>query len=238
MRYLGGKHRQAKEIREVVAQVRYGRTHYLEPFIGGGSVFSATAPDFKRATASDASGSLVALWKAAVQGGWEPPVSMSRETWEAERDSTQDTALRAWAGYAASYNGKWFAGYGPAAAGRDYLAESARGFARKVAKLTGHPDLVFMHGDYAMHNPGRDTVVYCDPPYADTTGYKAADTFDHARFWATMNRWADHGAMILVHEYTAPSGWTAVHSRNRVETMHHGGPSSGKRVECIFIRER
>jgi DNA adenine methylase len=234
MRYLGGKHRQSKTIRTIIAELRGNRSRYLEPFMGGGSVFSAVAPDFEHATGADASESLAALWQAVLIDGWEPPAVMTRETWESERDSTEQTALRAWAGYAASYNGKWFAGYGPSAAGRDYLAESARGIARKAARVVGHPDLSIMHADYAVHTVDASTVIYCDPPYEGTESYGAVDSFDHTAFWQTAQQWSETGALVLVHEYGAPDGWAAVHSRERVETMHHGGPSSGARAEVLF----
>lgn len=234
MRYLGGKHRQSKTIRAIISELRDGRTRYLEPFMGGGSVFSTVAPDFDHATGADASESLAALWQAVLIDQWRPPATMSRETWEAERVSTSHTALRAWAGYAASYNGKWFAGYGPTAAGRDYLAESVRGIARKAARVVGHPDLNIVHADYAAHRVDAATVVYCDPPYAGTESYGAVDSFDHSAFWETAQRWSETGALVLVHEYKAPNGWAAVHSADRVETMHHGGPSSGARAEVLF----
>lgn len=235
MRYLGGKHRQAKAIEQVVRELKGSRTRYVEPFIGGGSVFSRVAPLFDTAIGADASPSLVELWRASVIDRWEPPVTMDKATWLSQQKAT-DSALRAWAGYAASYNGKWFAGYGPTAAGRDYLAESARGLARKVSPLHAHPGISFVCADFATHHVDSNTVVYCDPPYEGTETYKAAEPFDHARFWSTMNAWHFAGALVLVHEYAAPEGWHVVHETNRVETMHHGGPSSGVRKERLFTR--
>lgn len=42
------------------------------------------------------------------------------------------------------------------------------------------------------------TVVYMDPPYADTTGYK--HTFDRATVIATAQRWASAGARVYISE--------------------------------------
>lgn len=233
MRYLGGKHRQAAAVANTIVHLRDGRTRYIEPFMGGGSVFARVAPMFPVAVGGDASPSLVALWQDSVHGAWEPPTRMDRETWLEQKEGV-DSALRAWAGYAASYNGKWFAGYGPKASGRDYLAESARGLRRKVSALTSHPNVSFIAGDYARHAVDSNTVVYCDPPYASTESYRAVDDFDHERFWQVMSKWSATGALVLVHEYVAPAGWSAVLEKDRVETMHHGGPSSGARREKLF----
>ncbi len=230
MRYLGGKHRQAAEIARVITELRNGRARYVEPFVGGGSVLAAVAPLFEHAEASDIVPELIALWRA-VQAGWMPPATMSEQEWRALKDSPP-SALKGWAAYAASYNGKYFAGYGPRAAGRDYLAESQRGIARKATNI-GH--VVFEWQDYGDCSIDAETVVYCDPPYAGVESYHGVGEFDHERFWWTVNIWAKTEALVLVHEYTAPEDWIAVHSRARIETMDHGGPSSGPRTESIFV---
>lgn len=231
MRYLGGKARQAAWIRGEILARRGDRQIYHEPFVGGGSVAATVAPHFTRVICSDVVPDLIELWKA-VTSGWEPPAALSRDEYEALR-TAPPSALRAWAGYAASYNGKWFAGYGPTASGRDYLAESKRAIAKKAAALR---EASFACTDYAYWKPGPLCVVYCDPPYADTEGYGAAGEFDHPSFWRRMDEWHDAGALVLVSEYTAPSHWHAVSSVERVETMHHGGPSSGARRETLFAR--
>lgn len=237
MRYMGGKHRQAKTIRKIIAELRGNRTRYVEPFMGGGSVLAAVAPDFDHAVGADASASLVALWQAVIFGGWTPPTDMTQDEYNDIRNDETPSALRGWAGYGASYRGKWFGGYNGRrdASNRNYMAENARGLERKAAVLRAHPELVITHTDYQFHAINADTVVYCDPPYADTTGYQVVDGFDHEWFWEIMQRWTEAGALVLVHEYTAPKWWVPVHTKERVETMHHGGPSSGARSESLFI---
>src|SRR5687768_14256499 len=106
MQYMGGKARQAKHIREVVARMRGERDYYLEPFMGGGSVLAAVAPDFAHAVGADASGSLVELWQAVIADEWHPPVHMSREVYNAMREHPTDCPLKGWAAYGASYRGK------------------------------------------------------------------------------------------------------------------------------------
>lgn len=204
--------------------------------MGGGSVLERVAPLFDTCMASDAVPELICLWRA-VADGWDPPATLTRETWERLRSDPEPSALKGWAAYAASYNGKYFAGYGPTApgAGRDYLAESRRAIRRKAAAMER---VLFVCCDYADHHSvAADTVVYADPPYANTEAYAGAGVFDTTRFWQTMEDWSASGALVLVHEYEAPDGWSVVYERERVETMHHGGPSSGKRMERIFALE-
>lgn len=233
MQYMGGKARQAKYIREVVAKMRGDRDHYLEPFMGGGSVLAAVAPDFARAVGADASGPLVELWQAVIADQWHPPVHMSREVYNAMKEHPADCPLKGWAAYSASYQGKYFAGFNGEATHRDYMAENARGLERKAAALRGHPDLVILHADYRMHAVTDQTVVYCDPPYADTTSYGAIGAFDSMEFWTTAQKWGESGALVLVHEYSAPDGWVPVLTTYRTEVMDR--KSSGKRAEILYM---
>ena len=233
MQYMGGKHRQAKDIRKIIAELRGDRTRYVEPFTGGGSVLAAVAPDFDHAVGADASASLVALWQAVIFGGWTPPIDMTQDEYNDIRNDETPSAFRGWAGYGASYQGKYFGGFNGNATHRDYMAENARGLERKAAILREHPNLTLVHADYTDHTVNADTVVYCDPPYAGTTAYKAADAFDHEWFWETAHRWSEMGALVLVHEYTAPKWWVPVHTKDRVEVMSR--KSTGARAESLFM---
>lgn len=231
---MGGKHRQAKEIADVVARLMVDRDRYVEPFIGGGAVFGEVAPLFTTAIGGDTVASLIDLWREVVHRRWEPPQHMDKAEYMRLKHA-DPSALKAWAGYAGSYNGKWFGGYAAKAGNRNYLAESARRLDKRIARITDHPGVAFRCCDYTDHVVNADTVVYCDPPYAGTTGYGAAAEFDHERFWRQAEEWSRLGALVLVHEYTAPEGWEVVHSRARTETMNHY--SSGGREECLFVFE-
>ncbi len=233
MRYIGGKARQARRITDAMLARRGDATFYLEPFLGAASVAHLMAPHFDHAALTDAHLDIPHLWRA-VRDGWVPPAEMDQRTYE-ELRHRPPSAYRAWAGFAASYNGKWFGGYGPTApsAGRDYLAEAQRAALRKAEGLAR----TSIHwADYRQHLPGKGWLVYCDPPYEDTMGYYGGGlppTFDHEEFWATMNTWADLGARVFVSEYAAPEGWTSVLDCGRIATVHHSG-SRPKRTEGLF----
>ena len=234
MRYVGGKFRQAKATKEVILKLADGRQNYLEPFIGGGSVFAAVAPHFERAIGADLCPEVPAFWQA-VRDGWVPPSTMTKETYLALKKSGGPTPMRAWAAFAASYNGKYFGGYGPTheASGRDYLGRSQRSTLKKAEGMTG-PGVEFMHSSYRDHVVDPSWVVYCDPPYAGTMSYSGAPRFDSQAFWSVCEVWSWFGALVLVHEYTAPDNWEPVLITERTETMNHSGSSSGKRKETLW----
>lgn len=74
-------------------------------------------------------------------------------------------------------------------------------------------------------------TVYCDPPYANTTGY--IDDFDHERFY----RWLRSMEFpVFVSEYSMPDDFICFASIDKACTF---SPSKTiKRVEKMFVHER
>lgn len=209
MRYVGSKRKIAKRILAEIISRRGDRDIYWEPFVGGCNSFSIIAPHFRKAYGSDVHEDLIMMWQA-VMNGWTPPEMITEDEYNALRHS-ESSALRAIAGFGGSFGGKWFGGYARPAksgtalryyqnGGTDY-ASSARAVTRQVSKV---PHAQFDHGSYDRGRATSNMVVYCDPPYASTLGYKGTGDFDHVAFWQWCRDQADHGALVFVSEYTAP----------------------------------
>lgn len=203
--YHGGKSRQAPYIGRAIRAAAQGRTRYLEPFVGGGNILITTPPTWDR-TATDIHPDLILLWQA-IQNGWTPPTTITRDAYERLRH-TEPSALRGFSGFACSWGSKWFGGYGVNGRNLNLAEASSRWLAKHRHHIQG---VHFDRCDYRDHNPGPDTVVYCDPPYRSTTGYLHG--FDHDTFWHTMNQWVANGAAVLVSEFAAPADW--IHTRTR-----------------------
>jgi DNA adenine methylase len=204
VQYLGGKQRIARSIARVVLATTDRRSRYVEPFLGGGSVMRALAPHFADAVAGDWSEDVCLLWQA-VRDGWEPPTSVTEAEYEALRRSPP-SALRGFVGFGCSFGGKFFGGF--ARGSRNYASlsaapvERARGAASSL-RLVARRD----YGDWDGE-VGPDSVVYCDAPYAETTGYASSrGGFCHDRFWRTCDAWVDRGAHVYVSEQRGPAHW-------------------------------
>lgn len=66
----------------------------------------------------------------------------------------------------------------------------------------------FVCADYRRFKP-RGGVVYCDPPYAATTGYDGTGGFDHAEFWQRMREWSKN-SVVLISEQQAPDDFKCI----------------------------
>lgn len=204
--YHGGKSRQAPFIVRALRVAAQGRTHYLEPFVGGANILVRTPTSWRR-TAADTSLDLILMWQA-LQDGWTPPAHITKDQYEEQRHAPP-SPLRGFTGYACSWGAKWWGGYGTHR--KIDLAETNRRWLLDHRSSLRGVD--FQHADYTSHPVDAGTIVYCDPPYADTTGYRT--DFDTDKFWYTCEKWIHTGAAVLVSEYAAPAPWVPVRTRSR-----------------------
>lgn len=227
MRYLGGKFRTATAMSRAILTHTDRRTTYIEPFLGGGAVAAKLGHHFRNSHYSDGHLDLMLMW-SALGNGWTPPTELSRDKYEHLR-TAHPSPLRGFAGFGASYGGKWFGGYAasrwhPGGFQEDYVAESARSATRCLTGARGQELTTFTALDVFDLTPDPAAVIYCDPPYQDTQTYDALGEFDHARFWATAEQWARDGAAVYVSERSAPDGWVEIWSRpvyNRTARHDH-----------------
>jgi DNA adenine methylase len=216
MRYLGGKHRQRKEIARLMTLEEGGT--YWEPFVGGGSVAAAVAETgaFDNMRLSDLHLDLVLMWQAALDG-WTPPEHVNEAEYAALKVAPP-SAERGFVGFACSFAGKWFGGYARGG-GRNWAAEGARGVVRKVTSLNTVSTVTVSHHSYDAAAPAPGDVLYLDPPYSDTTEYSTGG-FDSDAFWTWARVHAENGVRVFISEFTAPDGWAPVWSIRRTATAH------------------
>ncbi len=166
MRYLGGKSKIAKRLAAIIGTGE----EFLEPFMGGGAMTAALAPNFSYGRASDIHPDLIMLWQA-LSSGWIPPSRISEEEYYAIKESPP-SALRGFCGFGPSWGGKFFGGYARGG-NRNYAYETKKSLLRDIELMK---NVSFSCIDYRLLSPSQNCVVYADPPYAETTGY--SDSFN------------------------------------------------------------
>ena len=230
MQYMGGKTRIAKRLVQAIIDDGAPTDRWFEPFVGGGNVMEHAAPVFGQCFGMDAHPDLIMMWHAAT-AGWRPE-EITREMYKDLRNA-EPSPLRGFVGFGASFGGKWFGGYGYSSSVGHLWKISARTVNRQATVFQKH-DVKFRRGMFGEYTPPAGTTVYCDPPYANTTGYTTGG-FDHEAFYATLSQWAVNGVRVYVSEYTTPDSvpFEVIWQREKHMTLSKGS-NDRVAVEKLF----
>jgi DNA adenine methylase len=215
---MGGKARIAKEISSAILSKIFltRRQILIEPFCGGGTMTAILASYFDNVYASDIHEDLILMW-CALQDGWVPPEYISEEEYR-ELINAKPSPLRGFVGVGCSWGAKWFGGYArgkyPNGGNRNYTGESKRSLLNAVKNMG---NVKFQCCDYKKLIINPNDVVYCDPPYVDTTSYN--NEFNSEEFWDIMRKWQHIGANVFVSEYIAPNDWVCIWGKTITRNM-------------------
>ena len=119
-------------------------------------------------------------------------------------------------------------GYAANSKGDNYAERACRVLTKQIESLK---DVFFVSCDYTDLPIPDNSVVYCDPPYRNTTQYK--DNFDHDRFWNWVRVVSRSSSKVYVSEYEAPSDFKCI---MEIETKTILDKNSNyKRTERLFV---
>ena len=231
MKYVGSKNRHAKYILPIILNGRTKEQWYVEPFVGGGNMIDKVVGN---RLGNDSHEYIIELLKS-VGDGWIPPHTITFEDYTDARlyKDRYKPALLGFIGFGCAYSGKWFGGYarGNDSKGnpRNYANESRNNLLKQASGLKG---IVWKTGSYLdLYIPDR-SIIYCDPPYNNTTKYR--DSFDHNVFWEWVRVKTKEGHSVFVSEYEAPSDFVCLWEKevNNSLTKQTG---SKKGVEKLFV---
>lgn len=210
MKYVGSKNRISKQIAPIIQSYIDSMgdkcNGYWEPFVGGANMIDKIKCENKYGT--DKHKYLIALLRHVQQTVDDLPNTITEYEYKvvnAKSNNYQDWYVGL-VGFCASYNSKWFGGYANGVKTkigtvRNYTDEAIKNLKKQAPNLKG---IEFSCCDY-LDRCADDMVIYCDPPYRDTTKY-ATGNFDYDRFYA----WCREMAMtniVLVSEYWMPEQW-------------------------------
>lgn len=234
MKYPGSKARIAGEILSRLELFRKPGQVWVEPFCGGCNMLERV--DGPR-IAADSNPAIIALF-SSLQNGWIPPSTVTEQQYKDVRIRPSDyhPAMEAFVGVGCSFGGKWWGGYARGKNGkgepRNYAAEQSRALLKQAGKLQG---VTFICAPYNELEIPPHSVIYCDPPYRGTIGYR--DKFDHDAFWFWAGGKAAEGHFIAVSEYEAPAGWDCIWSRDISAALDcKRGGSKRTATERLFIK--
>jgi len=224
MRYMGSKAKLAKQLLPLILKNRTSDQWYVEPFVGGANLIDKVTG---LRLGNDTNPYLIALL-CAVRDGWIPPTELSQEEYTSIRTNKDayPPELVGFVGFPCSFGGKWFNGYAQSE-GRNHIAEGSRALLKQAPALRG---VEFTCGSYLELVIPPKSLIYCDPPYANTTAYK--DAFDHEVFWEWCRAKTAEGHTVFVSEYGAPEDFTCICEIQHVTTLNKNAKDA--RIERLF----
>jgi len=234
VRYQGSKSKFATALLGAILPYRRDSQIWVEPFCGSCSVTQHVEGE---RIASDNNPYLIGMWKA-LQVGWIPPDEVSEELYNSIKSNKNSYApeLVAFVGFCCSFGAKWFAGYARSVKtisteghNRSYASESVRALLRKKSALGG---VNFSCNSYRDLEIPPSSLIYCDPPYAQTTGYHSK--FDHSRFWSWVREQSRIGHLVFTSEYNAPSDFRSIWEHDRTSHMSKGSYNTTY-TEKVFV---
>ena len=233
MKYQGSKARIAKYISPIINRmiVENNIINYVEPFVGGANMIEHIKCKHKYGV--DNNKYLIAFLEEIKQG-WNPlEYEISKEVYDFIKKHPEafHSHIVALAGFCASYNSKWFGGYAgkvktKIGSVRNYYDEAVRNVLKQADKIK---DVVFYYGDYKDIKVSN-ALIYCDPPYQNTTGYK--DKFNHKQYWEWCRKMSKDN-IVLCSEYKAPDDFECIWEKEVTTTLDKN--SRSKACEKLFI---
>ena len=237
MKYVGSKNRLSKQLAPIIQSYIDGMGEkcngYWEPFVGGANMIDKIK--FSHKYGSDSHKYLIALLRHIQQTTDDIPDTITENEYDAVR--TNPNAYPDWyvglVGFCASYNAKWFGGYANGVKTkigtvRNYTDEAIKNLKKQAPLLEG---ISFACRNYADCS-ADGFVIYCDPPYRDTTKY-ATGNFDYEKFYRWCKDMAKNN-IVLISEYWMPDdGFECIWQGNLKCTLDKA--SRTDKVERLYI---
>lgn len=237
MKYVGSKNRISKQIAPIIQSYIDSMSDkcngYWEPFVGGANMIDKIKCEYKYGT--DKHKYLIALLRHVQQTVDDLPNTITKDEYKAV--NTNPNSYPDWyvglVGFCASYNGKWFGGYANGVKTkigmvRNYTDEAIKNLKKQAPSLKG---IEFYCSNY-LEQYADGMVIYCDPPYRDTTKY-ATGSFDYDKFYAWCKEMSKTN-IVLVSEYWMPEdGFECIWSGELKCTLDKNSRSN--KVERLYL---
>ena len=217
MVYMGSKSKIAKYIVPILQRKidEVGATVYVEPFVGGANVIDKIKCE--RRIGYDRSDTLIALLCQARDDFSKVLADGNRKLWDKGKGYIKDgvmpedmtlAEIGAMEFFASFSNGGFPRGYAKNVPGRNYFKEARANMEKQAPNLKG---IEFYQSNYYNLSGFKGTVIYCDPPYANTKhyGYANQPKMDYDYFWNWVRELSKTN-YVFVSEQSAPEDFEVI----------------------------
>ena len=226
MKYMGSKNRIAKAILPIMLQEadKRGITTWVEPFVGGGNMIDKVPERFTR-IGYDLNEHTIAAMLGIRDFVDQFPESITEDYYKSLK-GTGSHPINSWMRFVASFGGKLDNGYAREAGSDEstFIGYGKRNALKQSPKIQSVEFICASYKDVKV----TDSLIYCDPPYQGTTGYKTG-AFNHKEFFQWCRDMVSKGNIVFVSEYNAPEDFELVwqgeiktnFSSTRTEATHN-----------------
>ena len=209
MKYMGSKNRIAKHILPIMIKEMQDRgyTTWVEPFVGGGNMIDKVPSSYRR-IGCDLNEHAIAAMLGIRDFVVQFPSDVS-ETYYKTVKGTAPHPINSWIRYSCSFGGKFDNGYAREAGSDDstFCGYGKRNALKQSPKIQNVEFICCSYLD--LTESITNSLIYCDPPYQGTTGYKTGQ-FNHKEFFDWCRKMKVKGNSVFVSEYSAPDDFELV----------------------------
>lgn len=236
MKYMGSKNRIAKDIVPIIQSYidNNNVVNYLEPFVGGANVIDKIRCENRYGC--DSHKELIAFLKGLSEG-YIPPMNISEDEYKyiKEHRNEYNDCFLGYVGFQLSYGAKWFDTFRRDKVGkRKYDEEAFRNVMKQAPNLKG---VKFYHRQFQTLKKDKikGYVVYCDPPYHNTTKYSTND-FPYDEFYQWCIDMSKNN-IVLISEYNMPEQFECIWQKELKCTLDKNSRSD--KVEKLWkVKEK
>lgn len=244
MQYVGSKNRLSKELSPLIqSYITAGTKGYLEPFVGGANMIDKIK--FKNKIGADSNEELIELLRYAQKSSNIFPVDITRKEYNDVKNNK--SAYPKWyvglVGFCGSFGSKYFGGY---AYDSRYEKRNSNGSAINTAIKNLEKqrlllrDINFVYADFRSFTKDeiKGYVIYCDPPYRNTTKYKTEE-FPYEEFYQWCREMSVHN-VVLISEYNMPDDFECIWQKKADILLGQSlnKNSATSKIEKLFIYKK
>lgn len=225
---MGSKSKLSKYIIPIILKNRQLNQFYVDPFCGGcNSLDKVSNPRI----GNDSNKYLISFLKYLQLNIPFNPPPISEELYKQIQYNKQNYPdyLVGYVGFNLSFAAKFFAGYRRDKYHiRDYQKEAIKNIQKQQKSLI---NIDFYNLDYkSLHIPSN-SIIYCDPPYNNSTKYK--DPFNHMEFYDWCRQKYKQNHQIFISEYSMPSDFVCIFQKEQSSNLDVS-KKGRRKIEKLF----
>jgi len=232
MIYMGSKNRIAKYILPIMLAEadKQGVTTWIEPFVGGANMIDKVPESYTR-IGYDLNEHTIAAMLGIRDFVEHLPVKVTEEYYKSIKKTPADP-ISSWVRFVCAFGSVFESTFARCKGSDDstYCMRGKRNALKQSPKIQSVEFICASYKDVKVEK----SLIYCDPPYQGTSGYKTG-SFNHEEFFQWCRDMKAKGNIVFVSEYNAPDDFELVwkgeiktnFSSQRTEATH-------KAVEKLF----